>query len=110
MEFHKNLYELRKQKGFSQEELAEKINVSRQTISKWEIGSSTPEMEKLIMLSEVFEISLDQLVLGNETLSDRLIIKKGTKNTVKICMIVLSVVFIIDFLSMVIYFILNGAP
>ena len=101
---------MRKQKGFSQEELAEKINVSRQTISKWEIGSSTPEMEKLIMLSEVFEISLDQLVLGNETLSDRLIIKKGTKNTVKICIIVLSVVFIIDFLSMVIYFILNGAP
>ena len=47
MEFNNKLYELRKQKGFSQEELANRLNVSRQTISKWEVGESTPDMEKL---------------------------------------------------------------
>ena len=63
MEFNNKLYELRKQKGFSQEELANRLNVSRQTISKWEVGESTPDMENLVAISELFEISLDELVL-----------------------------------------------
>ncbi|MBQ2935138.1 MAG: helix-turn-helix transcriptional regulator, partial [Lachnospiraceae bacterium] len=56
MEFHNKLYNLRKQKGLSQEELANRLNVSRQTISKWEVGDSTPDMEKLIAISDMFEI------------------------------------------------------
>jgi len=52
--FSEKLFELRKVKGLSQEELAEKVDVSRQTVSKWEMGQSTPEMEKLIALSELF--------------------------------------------------------
>ena len=64
MEFNNKLYELRKQKGFSQEELANRLNVSRQTISKWEVGESTPDMENLVAISELFEISLDELVLN----------------------------------------------
>ena len=63
MEFHNKLYNLRKQKGLSQEELANRLNVSRQTISKWEVGDSTPEMEKLIAISDMFGISLDELVM-----------------------------------------------
>ena len=63
MEFNNKLYELRKQKGFSQEELANRLNVSRQTVSKWEVGDSTPDMEKLIAISDLFGISLDELVL-----------------------------------------------
>ena len=59
MEFHNKLYNLRKQKVLSQEELANRLNVSRQTISKWEVGDSTPDMEKLIAISDMFEISLD---------------------------------------------------
>ena len=64
MEFNNKLYELRKQKGFSQEELASRLNVSRQTVSKWEVGESAPDMEKLIAISDLFEISLDELVKG----------------------------------------------
>ena len=64
MEFNNKLYELRKQKGFSQEELANRLNVSRQTVSKWEVGDSTPDMEKLIAISDLFGISLDELVLN----------------------------------------------
>ena len=59
MKFNEKLLELRKQKGWSQEEVGEKINVSRQTISKYESGLSTPEMDKLIDLAKVFEISID---------------------------------------------------
>ena len=55
MEFNNKLYELRKQKGFSQEELANRLNVSRQTVSKWEVGESTPDMEKLVAISDLFE-------------------------------------------------------
>ncbi|MBO4882199.1 MAG: helix-turn-helix transcriptional regulator, partial [Lachnospiraceae bacterium] len=66
MEFNNKLYELRKQKGFSQEELANRLNVSRQTVSKWEVGESTPDMEKLVAMSDLFEISLDELVKGVE--------------------------------------------
>ena len=51
MEFNNRLYQLRKQKGFSQEELANRLNVSRQTVSKWEVGDSTPDMEKLVAIS-----------------------------------------------------------
>ncbi len=63
MEFNNKLYNLRKQKGLSQEELANRLNVSRQTVSKWEVGDSTPDMEKLIAISDLFEISLDELVM-----------------------------------------------
>ena len=48
------IYEFRRKSGLSQEQLAEKIGVSRQAISKWESGTSTPELEKLLALSECF--------------------------------------------------------
>lgn len=60
--FSEKLYELRKEKGFSQEELADKLNVARQTISKWENGTTTPDTNNLIELSNIFEISIDDFV------------------------------------------------
>ena len=62
MTFSEKLMQLRRQKGWSQEELGEKLDVTRQTVSKWELGSTTPEMEKLIAMSELFGISIDELV------------------------------------------------
>lgn len=62
MTFNEQLMYLRKQNGLSQEQLGEKIGVSRQTISKWELGDTTPEMEKLIQLSDFFNIPIDKLV------------------------------------------------
>ena len=56
------IYSLRKKSGLSQEQLASKLNVSRQAISKWEAGSSVPESEKLIALSEYFQVSVDYLI------------------------------------------------
>lgn len=62
MKFYEKLTELRKSRGWSQEQLGEAVGVSRQTVSKWELGLTTPEMEKLIELSDIFEISIDELV------------------------------------------------
>lgn len=72
MEFGNRLYELRKQKGLSQEELANRLDVTRQTVSKWELGDSTPDMDKLVALGELFEISLDELVLGKVPVTTKL--------------------------------------
>ena len=60
--FYENLIQLRKMNHMSQEELAEKVNVSRQTLSKWETGESLPDIEKSQLLAEVFGVSLDDLV------------------------------------------------
>lgn len=62
------IYMLRRKNGLSQEQLAEKIGVSRQAISKWEGGLSTPELDKLKALSECFQMSIDELT-GNQAIS-----------------------------------------
>ena len=56
------IYTLRRKSGLSQEQLAEKIGVSRQAISKWEGGLSTPELDKLKALSEYFQVTMDELI------------------------------------------------
>lgn len=60
-----NLKTLRKQKGFSQETLAQQLNVVRQTVSKWEKGLSVPDAEMLERLAEQFEVSVDSLLSNN---------------------------------------------
>ena len=65
LKFNEKLIKLRKASGLSQEELGDKLNVARQTISKWELGETTPEMDKLEELSNLFEISIDELVKDN---------------------------------------------
>lgn len=58
----KNIYKLRKKKGLSQEDLAFEINVTRQTISNWELGSTSPNPEQLKLLSRVLDVSVDELI------------------------------------------------
>lgn len=70
MNFAENLMALRRQRGWSQEELGNQIGVTRQTVSKWEMGQSTPELEKLVELSKLFEMGMDQLV-GTEWAGER---------------------------------------
>ena len=66
MKFSERLTELRKKEGLSQEDLGYKLNVTRQTISKWELGQTTPEMDKLIEISKLFNISVDELINESE--------------------------------------------
>ena len=66
MNISEKILKLRKSHNLSQEDLAEKLNVYRQSISKWENGQSIPETEKLIELSEIFNVSIDYLLKSSE--------------------------------------------
>ncbi|QVK19643.1 helix-turn-helix transcriptional regulator [Mycoplasmatota bacterium] len=61
-----NLKKLRKEKKLSQEQLAEKLNISRQAISKWESGKAYPDIDNLISLKDIFKVSLDELVVNEK--------------------------------------------
>ena len=64
MKFNERLMALRKKRGLSQEELGFELGVSRQTVSKWESGQSYPDFQRLVLLADYFDISLDELVRG----------------------------------------------
>ena len=66
MELSKKIYQLRKLSGMTQEQLAEKLNISRQTLSKWENGTSVPDVESVVRISTLFHTSLEELLLEEE--------------------------------------------
>lgn len=66
MEFSEKLIQLRKKQGMSQEQLADRMGITRQSVSKWESGGALPELSKLITLSEMFQVSIDYLVKDGE--------------------------------------------
>lgn len=66
MNFSEKLLALRKAKGMTQEQLAEKLDVSRQSVSKWESGQAVPELEKIAALSTVFDVTTDYLLKPSE--------------------------------------------
>ena len=66
MKFNEKLIKLRKSAGLSQEELGNRLDVARQTVSKWELGETTPEMDKLVELSNLFNVSIDEMVKETE--------------------------------------------
>jgi transcriptional regulator with XRE-family HTH domain len=66
MEFHEKLQYLRKQNQWTQEQLAEKLYVSRTAVSKWESGKGYPNIESLKAISKIFAISIDELLSGEE--------------------------------------------
>ena len=69
MEFNVKLQELRKQKGLTQEELAEELYVSRTAISKWESGRGYPNIESLKRIAKLFDVTVDELLSGEEILN-----------------------------------------
>ena len=66
MEIGNKINQLRKLSGMTQEQLAEKLNVSRQTISKWESDSTSPDLESIVKISRIFHVSLDDLLKEGE--------------------------------------------
>ncbi len=67
MAFSEKLYALRKKDGLSQEQLAERLGVSRQAVSKWESGKAVPESDTLVSISEYFNVSLDYLMKEDDS-------------------------------------------
>lgn len=70
MDFN-NLKLFRKQNGFTQEQVAEKLGVSRQAVAKWERGESVPDIENVIALADMYEVTVDSLVRNMTSLSDK---------------------------------------
>ncbi len=66
MNLGEKLFELRKTKNLTQDEVAEKLNVTRQTVSKWETNQSTPDFDKILPLCELYEISTEELLKGEK--------------------------------------------
>lgn len=103
---------LRRRQGLSQEQLAEKLNVTRQTISKWELNQSSPDLNYLCQLSEIYGVSLDALVKGNgETAENavQVVAKSGKKGRgILIAMVVVSLLLLI--LSGYVIYELNQQP
>ena len=103
------LKRLRKSRGLSQEQLAAELNVSRQSISKWELGESKPEIENLIALSEFFNVSIDELLKINKECTstsevsakeERLImnvgcLKKGIKILISLIIIWMMIIVLV---------------
>ena len=66
MDLGERLFELRKSKNLTQDEVAEKLKVTRQTISKWETNQSTPDFDKIVPLCQLFEIGVEELLTGKK--------------------------------------------
>ena len=110
MEIGNKILELRKKENLSQEELAEKVGVARQTISKWELGETAPDIKQAKQLANIFNVSVDELVDGNNESA----VMKKLSNTEKLAGIVikmlktfgiiLTVFVVIDIIAFVIFF------
>ena len=88
MEIGKKIMDLRKASGLSQEELADKIGVARQTISKWELGETSPDIKQAKELSKIFNVSLDELT-DNDIKN---ILVEKTSNTEKLAGLILKLI------------------
>ena len=91
------ILELRKQNHMSQEQLAEKIGVARQTISKWELGETSPDIEQSKKLAQIFQVSLDELV-QNDIVSknnNKIISTKWILNILKIILLIIVICLLV---------------
>lgn len=75
MNLSENLKKLRKEKNLSQEQLAKMLNVSRQAVSKWESGKTYPDIDNLILLRDIFNVTLDDLIVNESKIKDEEIIE-----------------------------------
>lgn len=109
MSLGNKILDLRKKQNLSQEQLAEKLNVTRQTISKWELDETSPDIKQAKQLSKIFKVSLDELT--DNDIKDMLIEK--VSNTEKLAGMLIKIIkgigiallimFIIDFIVFIIF-------
>ena len=107
MNLGKKIAELRKKNNLSQEELAEKVGVARETISKWEIGDTTPDINQVKIISKIFNISIDELV-DNDI--NNVIVEK-VSNTEKLAGITIKIlkvfgIMLIVFITLIFLFVI----
>lgn len=101
MSLGERLYELRKKKGLSQEEVAEKLNVTRQSVSKWETDESKPDFDKIIPICELFEISSNELLSGTKEEKEEEEEVEIVKDNKKKKAIIISIAIFLYFVSLI---------
>lgn len=74
MSLGQRIKEEREKRNWTQDYLAETLNVSRQAISKWEVGKTYPDIDRLIQISNLFDVTLDSLIKGDDSLKSRIVI------------------------------------
>ena len=94
MKFEEKLIKLRKENAWSQEEFAEKLNVTRQTISKWELGQTTPDTDNLSKMAKIFGVSVNDL-LDDNVKPIKNTTQKGDSKTLKIVILIIILVYIV---------------
>lgn len=97
MNLGNKILQLRKKSGLSQEQLGEKVDVTRQTISNWELGETTPNPEQLKKLSKAFNVSVDEL-LDNDIKN---VLEEKISNTQKLAGIIIKILKVIGILSII---------
>lgn len=103
MSLGKNILTLRKKNSLSQEQLGEKINVTRQTISNWELDETAPNPEQLKLLSKILKVSIDELV-DNDFANNRINnIEKMIITGFKYIVIIFLILLLIDFITFIIF-------
>ena len=99
MDIGLKIKQLREESGLSQEAFAERLLVTRQAVSKWENGNGYPDIENIIRISNVFDVSLDELVKGNKEVENKVITDNAAKKWH-----MLVIVFLFAIIVYIVYF------
>jgi transcriptional regulator with XRE-family HTH domain len=99
MDIGLKIKQLREEKGLSQDGLAEQLHVTRQAVSKWESGKGCPDIENIISISNVFGVSLDELIKNSKQVEDKIIADSSSKKWH-----ILVIVFLVSILVYIAYF------
>jgi len=94
-----SIKDLRKKKNMTQDELAEKLNVTRQAVSNWENGKTQPDIETLTRLAEVFEVSVERIIYGKEKPRWHFAVNFQPQQTIELGMIIAAVVSYVEWRS-----------
>ena len=94
MDFGAQVKKLRNSRHLTQEQLALKLNVSRQTISSWENNRNLPDLEMVVTLAQTFQFSLDQLILGDPSMTDKLVKDGSDMRKIKLTLYVTLVMIL----------------
>ena len=101
MSLGERLYELRKDKKLSQEEVADKLNVTRQTVSKWETDESKPDFDKIVPICDLFEITSEELLTGKKTAKETNIATEENKEIKKQRATIISGAILLYFVAII---------
>jgi len=110
--FSEKLQSLRREHGLSQEDLAERLGVSRQAVSKWELGQSYPETDKIVEICRMFEVTTDYLLIGGDDFirkENKVIASPSIKKITILYIIIAALVILIVSAAIILLSISNGA-